>query len=103
MEVFIENEYLADIYEGRELQCKPKFQQDVIARFIITVNILRAVTRIEGLYQINSLNYDKLLGNKAGYSSVRVTKQYRLEFLEVANKEGQIAKLIITNLSNHYR
>lgn len=35
-----------------------------------------------GLLRYRSLNYEKLKGDKAGLSSVRVNDQYRIEFKE---------------------
>lgn len=103
MEIVIENDYLMDIYEGRAVKGKPKYQPEVIKKFIKTVNILKAIPTVETMFQINSLNYEKLCGNKNGYSSVRVTIHYRLEFREVSNDEGLVQKFIITDLSNHYK
>jgi toxin HigB-1 len=37
---------------------------------------------VTALSQYNSLNYEKLKGDKAGLSSVRVNDQYRIEFEE---------------------
>lgn len=51
-----------------------------------------------------SLHYEKLQGDKAGTSSVRVNDQYRIEFTEEV-EEGQTVATIcnITELSNHYQ
>lgn len=56
------------------------------------------------LTQYNSLNYEKLKGDKVGLSSVRVNEQYRIEFEEQI-KNGEIIATIcnITELSNHYK
>ena len=52
----------------------------------------------------NSLNYEKLKGDKEGLSSVRVNDQYRIEF-EERTREGETIATIcnITDLSNHYK
>lgn len=57
-----------------------------------------------GLLRYRSLNYEKLKGDKAGLSSVRVNDQYRIEFEERV-KEGETIATIcnITDLSNHYK
>ena len=102
MEIDFENEYLADIYEGKRAKGKPIFEQDIEKKFIKTVNMLKSIPRVETLFQMNSLNYEKLSGNKNGFSSVRVTKQFRLEFREIINSESKVFKFIISNLSNHY-
>lgn len=52
----------------------------------------------------NSLNYEKLKGDKAGFSSVRVNDQYRIEFEERTKGGETIATICnITDLSNHYK
>ncbi|MBR4592988.1 MAG: type II toxin-antitoxin system RelE/ParE family toxin, partial [Bacteroidaceae bacterium] len=52
----------------------------------------------------NGLNYEHLHGDKEGYSSVRVNKQYRLEFKEILEGDKTIAEMVnITELSNHYK
>lgn len=56
---------------------------------------------VSGLMKYNSLNYEKLHGDKEGLSSVRVNDQYRVES-EERIKDGQIVATIcnITELSN---
>ena len=56
------------------------------------------------LKKYNSLNYEKLIGDKKGTSSVRVNDQYRIEF-EEGIKDGEVIATIcnITDLSNHYK
>ena len=68
------------------------------------INLMKMVPNVLGLYQYNSLRYEKLKGDKAGLSSVRVNDQYRIEFEEYA-KDGEIIATIcnITELSNHYK
>ena len=52
----------------------------------------------------NALNYEKLEGDKAGLSSVRVNDQYRIEFKEYIRDGETVATICnITNLSNHYK
>jgi len=50
----------------------------------------------------NSLCYEKLKGDKAGLSSVRVNNKYRIEFEERTEGAETIATIVnITELSNH--
>jgi len=52
----------------------------------------------------NSLNYERLEGDKAGLSSVRVNDQYRIEFEEYVRDGETVATICnITDLSNHYK
>ncbi len=61
--------------------------------------------RIEDLYLIKSLNYEKLTGNKKGIESIRVDKKYRIEFTSSVEESGQnyITICSIIELSNHYK
>ena len=53
---------------------------------------------------MNSLNYERLSGDKTGLSSVRVYEQYRIEFQEVIEEGQTIATICnIKELSNHYK
>ena len=57
------------------------FTQDYLSeKYIKVVNILKQANAVEDLFPFNSLNYEKLSGNKVGIESVRVTDKYRLEF-----------------------
>lgn len=48
--------------------------------------------------------YEKLVGDKAGTSSVRVNDQYRVEFEEYTEGDETLATILnITDLSNHYK
>ena len=56
------------------------------------------------LKKFSGLNYEKLKGDKAGLSSVRVNDQYRIEFEEKSSGEQSVATICsIVELSNHYK
>lgn len=62
---------------------------------------------MEQLYPIHSLNYEVLQGDKKGVSSVRINRQYRLEFT-VRDILGEqivtVCRLLeISNHSNKYK
>jgi proteic killer suppression protein len=61
------------------------------------------VPRIETLYQIKSLNYEVLSGDKAGISSIRVNDKYRIEFTVNMYEEPLVTICNILELSNHYK
>ena len=65
---------------------------------------LKRSETIEELYRINSLNYEVLQGDKAGISSIRINRKYRLEFTvrEVMN-EQIITVCRLLEISNHYK
>ena len=50
------------------------------------------------------LNYERLVGDKAGRSSIRVNDKYRIEFTVRQTQEEPIITICnILELSNHYK
>ncbi len=76
----------------------------IIRKYIRVINLMIDAQDILELMQYNSLNYEKLKGEKIGISSVRVNDQYRIEF-EERMKDGETVTTIcnIIDLSNHYK
>lgn len=105
MVVTFETEPLQILYqEGRSPDKKHRFQPDIIRRYQKAINFLKGASSIESLWQIRSLNYEVLSGDKAGRSSVRVNDQYRVEFtVDVNNNEPILTVCNILELSNHYK
>lgn len=105
MEIEFEEEYLKRLYCEGKSDKKHRFQPAIIKKYKETIDRLKAAKRIEDLFPIKSLNYEKLSGDKNGLESVRVNDQYRIEF--VSRIEGEEPKTIticsITELSNHYK
>ena len=106
MIVTFEKEYLAELYySGKSKDKKHRYQPDIVKRYKQRIDTLYAVTCIEALFQIHSLRYEVLTGDKKGISSIRVNDQYRIEF-QVTHKEGEQEEVTICNiieLSNHYK
>ena len=106
MIIVFEKEYLEQLYTaGKARNKKYRFQKNVISKYKQTIDKLRIVNRIEDLYPFKSLNYEKLIGNKKGFESVRVNQQYRLEFRSSIEGEepDTITICSIVELSNHYK
>ena len=62
-----------------------------------------AAPTLETLYQLNSLNFEALKGDKSGLFSIRVNAQYRIEFTLNTEDENSILTICnIVELSNHY-
>lgn len=106
MIIEFEETYLKELYEsGKTTNKKHRYQPDIVRRYKSTVDRLKAANRIEDLFPIKSLNYEKLSGDKGGIESVRVNDQFRIEF--VSRVEGidpnKITICSITELSNHYK
>jgi proteic killer suppression protein len=106
MEIIFNDSELADLYEGKKVTNKLfRSNPQLVKQFVKVINWLRAINKIEDLYRINSLNYEKLLGDWAGYSSVRLNKKYRLIFKEIVSNEEPFEVLLIAvkEVSNHYQ
>ncbi len=98
-------EYLRQLYEdGKCSDKKHRYQPDIVRRYQKAIRFLIAAPSIETLWQIKSLNYEVLIGDKAGRSSIRVNNQYRVEFTISINKEKPILTICnVVELSNHYK
>lgn len=106
MRIIFTQKYLEELYEeGRASGKKYRFQKDIIRRYKNTIDKLKAASRIEELYPIKSLNYEKLSGNKRGLESVRVNDKYRIEFISSTHGDEPHTITIceIIELSNHYK
>jgi proteic killer suppression protein len=105
MIVTFKKEYLRDLYEtGKTTDKKHRFQPDVVKRYKKRIKTLQDAEKTEDLAAINSLNYEVLKGDKAGISSIRVNKQYRIEFTVTDNGIESVATVCnILELSNHYK
>jgi proteic killer suppression protein len=84
---------------------KHRFQPQVINGYAKCVRTLMRVTRMEDLFVIKSLNYEKLKGDKNGLSSIRINDQYRLEFREICNSNNilEIEICSLVDITNHYK
>ncbi|MDL2323443.1 type II toxin-antitoxin system RelE/ParE family toxin [Bacteroidales bacterium OttesenSCG-928-A17] len=105
MEVTFEKEYLRDLYQtGKATEKRYRFQPEIIRKYQRCIDTLLGANNIGVLYKINSLNYEVLSGDKAGISSIRVNRQYRIEFTVKDNGvEPSITICNILELSNHYK
>ncbi|MCF8357601.1 MAG: type II toxin-antitoxin system RelE/ParE family toxin [Prolixibacteraceae bacterium] len=106
MKIEFEKEYLEQLYShGKAKSKKYRFQKHIITKYKQTIDKLRVANRVEDLYPIKSLNYEKLTGNKKGLESVRVNQQYRIEFrTSVTGNEPDIITICsIIELSSHYK
>jgi toxin HigB-1 len=105
MEILFQNQILADLFEGKKVNDKRfKSNPTLVKQYVKTVNKLSAVSRIEDLYVLTSLNYEKLSGDREGQSSVRINDQFRLIFEEFLsdNEPFQVIMFALEEISNHY-
>lgn len=105
MEVTFETESLLKLYqEGINDDRKIRLQPHIIKRYQKAVDYLRDAPSIESLWQIKSLHYEKLKGDKKDRSSVKINDQYRLEFIVTLNNKQPILTIChIMEISNHYQ
>lgn len=105
MEIIFAKEYLKELQlTGKTSDKRYRFQPDIIKRYRRTIDRLAAAKKVEDLFYIASLRYEKLTGDKKGLSSVRVSQKYRIEFEEIRrNDEDYISICNIIELSNHYK
>lgn len=104
MIVAFNKDYLRELYETGKNDKKHRFQPDIVKRYKDRINTLKNKDNIEALYNMKSLHYEVLKGDKAGISSIRVNDQYRIEFT-VSEEETETVVYIcnIFELSNHYK
>lgn len=102
IEISFEKDYLRELfYEGKTSDRHHRYQPEIVKRYIRVINILESVEKPVDLFRFRSLHYEKLIGDKVGLESVRVNKQYRVEFKSQPSGEITICRII--DLSNHYK
>ena len=90
--------------EGRTNDKKHRYQPEVIRGYQKAVFVLSSANTITDLFRNNALNYEVLKGDKKGISSVRINRQYRLEFTVRDVMNEQIVTVCrLLDISNHYK
>lgn len=104
MNVKFEDKALEDLYTcGSTSDSKyRKLSKDVVRQYVKVVNFIRAARRIEDLYFIKSLHYEKKKGDLNGVDAVWINKQYRLLFNSSENEEGIVVNALFFEISKHY-
>lgn len=101
MLVKFNSSYLEKIYQGKT-KGKISYSSEVVIQFKKTVLKLEQADNTAQLRQFRSLNFEALKGDKKGLYSVRVNKQYRLEF-QIENDTITLSEIILVeDLSKHY-
>lgn len=103
MEIIFEEEYLSELFfKGKCNDKKHRYQPDIVRKYQKAVVLLANAKQVEDLFEINSLNYEVLSGDKKGISSVRCGLKYRLEF-KVSKENETLTICRLLELSNHYK
>lgn len=105
MYIEFDKDYLRDLYEcGKTSDKKHRYQPEIIRGYQKAVFMLSSSNSVTDLFQIKSLNYEVLQGDRKGISSVRINRQYRLEFTVRDIMEGQVITVCrLLDISNHYK
>ena len=107
MDILFDKDYLKELYvTGKTSDKKHRYQPQIINKYVRVIDMMMSLPDALSLslMRINSLNYEKLKGDKKGLSSVRVNDQYRIEFEEYTVDGQSVATICnITELSNHYK
>lgn len=105
MLIEFDKDYLRELFEqGRTSDKRHRYQPEIIKGYKKCVMYLKRANSIEQLYPINSLSYEALQGDKKGISSVRINRQYRLEFTVRNVMDEQIVTVCrLLEISNHYK
>lgn len=102
----IEFEYAAleDLYKTGATREKEyaRLPEYIVKRYVKVVNYLKAARRIEELYMIKSLHYEKKSGNLQGVDAVWINDQYRLLFCSSSNEEGIVENALLLKITKHY-
>lgn len=105
MHIEFDKEYLRELYEqGCTNDKKHRFQPEIVRGYQKAVLTLLSANCVTDLFCNHALNYEMLQGDKAGVSSVRINRKYRLEFTvrDVMNEQIiTVCKLL--DISNHYK
>lgn len=104
MNIEFENTALEELYTTGATQDHQykRLSKEVIKGFIKVVNYLKAANRIEDLYRIKSLHYEKKKGNLNGVDAVWINDQYRLFFYSTPDETGIVVNALIFEISKHY-
>ena len=104
MNIEFDDKALEELYTNgttKERKYK-KLSQDVVKQYVKTVNYIKAATRVEDLYLIKSLHYEKKKGDLNGVEVVWINTQYRLHFHSSPDETGIVVNALLIEISKHY-
>ena len=79
-----------------------RLSKDIVKRYIKVVNYIKAARRLEDLFLIKSLHYEKKKGDLNGVDAVWINDQYRLLFNSSADENNIVVNALIIEISKHY-
>lgn len=102
MLVSFDSSYYENLYEGKPVAGKPKFDSKIIKQFIIKIEILKNAKDSNSLRSFKSLNFEKLEGFENLYS-VRINRSFRIEFRLENDEITLLEMVLVERISNHYQ
>jgi toxin HigB-1 len=70
------------------------FGPDIVKSYRKRIGFLRACTDERDIYQMKSLHFEKLSGNRSHQRSIRLNQQFRLVFEIQADTDGKLIVVI---------
>lgn len=104
MNIEFDSKALEELYTTGETQDHQykRLPKDIVKRYVKVVNYIRGTRRLEDLFQIKSLHYEKKKGDLKGVDAVWINNQYRLLFNSSPDETGIIVNALIIEISKHY-
>ena len=104
MNIEFENTALEELYTSGATQNHQykRLAKDIVKRYVKVVNYMKAARRLEDLFLIKSLHYEKKKGDLKGVDAVWINDQYRLLFHSSPDNSGIIVNALIFEISKHY-
>ncbi len=104
MNIKFDKKYLEELYYTEKCSDKKhRYQPQVVKNYIRRIITLADAPNIEALFPMHSLHYEVLSGDKKGVSSMRIDRQYRLEFIVSMEQEPVVTICTIIDITNHYK
>ena len=104
MNIEFDNAALEELYTSGATQDSQykRLPKDIIKRYVKVVNYLKAARRLEDLFLIKSLHYEKKKGDLNGVDAVWINDKYRLFFYSSPDDSGIIVNALLFEISKHY-
>ena len=104
MKIEFKHTALEELYTNGKTQDHQykRLSKDVVKQYIKVVNYIKSVNRLEDLFQIKSLHYEKKKGDLNGVDAVWINTQYRLFFYSSPDETGIIVNALLFEISKHY-
>ncbi len=96
------NKHLAELYTKGRSRKYPFMDKALCRKLVERINRLEAAKDIFDLRNPPSMEFEKLAGYPNRFS-IRITRQYRVEFeIEFEDEKKTFGRIVIVNVSKHY-